>query len=135
VVVGSSLVEVESNRQRITTMLMGIETGDPASVEVVNEARYVQHNPMTAEGSVGLAELFKRLSETSPRVQVIRAFEDGDFVFAHVDYDFAEHVTGFEVFRFEGGFAVEHWDNLQLLASGLNPSGSTGSSLRGTLYW
>lgn len=104
-------------------MLKGIETGDPASVEVVNEARYVQHNPMTEEGSIGLAELFKQLSQTSPRVQVIRAFEDGDFVFAHVDYDFAEHVTGFEVFRFDDGFAVEHWDNLQPLTHALNPSG------------
>lgn len=112
-----------SNRQRITTMLKGIETGDPASVEVVDEARYVQHNPMTKEGSIGLAELFKRLSQTSPRVKIIRAFEDGDFVFAHVDYDFTEHVTGFEVFRFEDGFAVEHWDNLQLLAQLPNPSG------------
>ncbi len=65
----------------------------------------MQHSPMTKEGSVGLAELFKRLSQTSPRVEIIRAFEDGDFVFAHVDYDFAEHVTGFEVFRFEDGFA------------------------------
>lgn len=112
-----------TNRQRITIMLKGIETGDPASVEVVDEARYVQHNPMTKEGSVGLAELFKRLSQTSPRVQIIRAFEDGDFVFAHVEYDFAEHVTGFEVFRFEDGYAVEHWDNLQRLASVPNPSG------------
>jgi len=112
-----------SNRQRITTMLKGIETGDPASVEVVNEARYVQHNPRTKEGSVGLAELFKQLSRTSPQVRVMRAFEDGDFVFAHVEYDFAEHVTGFEVFRFEDGFAVEHWDNLQQLSHGPNPSG------------
>ncbi len=112
-----------SNRQRITALLKGIETGDPAAVEVVDEARYVQHNPMTKEGSIGLAELFKRLSQTSPRVQIIRAFEDGDFVFAHVEYDFAEHVTGFEVFRFEDGFAVEHWDNLQPLARVSNPSG------------
>ena len=112
-----------SNRERITTLLKGIESGDPASVEVVDEARYVQHNPMTKEGGVGLAELFARLAQTSPRVEIIRAFEDGDFVFAHVDYDFAEHVTGFEVFRFEDGYAVEHWDNLQLLVEGPNPSG------------
>lgn len=112
-----------SNRERITTLLKGIESGDPASVEVVDEARYVQHNPMTKEGGVGLAELFARLAQTSPRVEIIRAFEDGDYVFAHVDYDFAEHVTGFEVFRFEDGFAVEHWDNLQMLVEGPNPSG------------
>ena len=118
-----TLAEVASNRERITTLLKGIESGDPASVEVVDEARYVQHNPMTKEGGVGLAELFARLAQTSPRVEVLRAFEDGDFVFAHVEYDFAEHVTGFEVFRFEDGFAVEHWDNLQLLVQGPNPSG------------
>lgn len=118
-----SFDEMASNRQRITTLLQGIETGDPAAVEVVDEARYVQHNPMTKEGSIGLAELFERLSQTSPRVRVIRAFEDGDFVFAHVDYDFADHVTGFEVFRFEDGFAVEHWDNLQPLTPAPNPSG------------
>ncbi len=119
----ATLDRMVSNRQRITIMLKGIETGDPASVEVIDEARYVQHNPMTKEGSVGLAELFRRLSQTSPRVRVIRAFEDGDFVFAHVEYDFAQHVTGFEVFRFEDGFAVEHWDNLQPLAHAPNPSG------------
>ena len=101
-------------RDRIKRLLKGIETGDPASVAVVNEDRYIQHNPMTGEGNIGLAELFKRLAETSPSVEIVRMFEDGDYVFGHVEYDFAEVVTGFEVFRFEDGFAVEHWDNLQL---------------------
>ena len=114
-----------TKKDRITTLLKGIETGDPAAVEVVDEARYVQHNPMTREGSEGLAELFARLATTSPRVVLHRVFEDGDFVFAHVEYDFAEVVAGFEVFRFEGGFAVEHWDNLQHLAITPNHSGHT----------
>ncbi len=114
-----------SKRERIESLLRGIETGDPASVEVVDEDRYVQHNPMTAEGSVGLAELFRRLAETSPRVEIVRMFEDGDYVFGHVEYDFAEVVTGFEVFRFDGGRAVEHWDNLQHKVAEPNPSGHT----------
>ena len=80
---------------------------------VVNEAKYIQHNPQTQEGSEGLAALFNRLSETSPRVNVVRAFEDGDFVFGHTEYDFATRRIGFEVFRFEDGQAVEHWDNIQ----------------------
>ena len=102
-----------TNREKIRTLLKGIETGDPASVLVVNEARYIQHNPQTEEGSEGLAALFKRLSATSPRVEVVRAFEDGDFVFAHTLYDFSRVNVGFEVFRFEDGRAVEHWDNIQ----------------------
>ncbi|MCF6280217.1 MAG: HAD hydrolase-like protein, partial [Flavobacteriaceae bacterium] len=40
-------------------------------------------------------------------------FEDGDFVFAHTEYDFATRNVGFEIFRFENNQAVEHWDNIQ----------------------
>lgn len=114
-----------TKRDQISTLLRGIETGDPASVVVVDESRYVQHNPMTREGTEGLAELFERLSQTSPRVSIVRMFEDGDYVFGHVEYDFAEVVTGFEVFRFEDGHAVEHWDNLQHKQAEPNPSGHT----------
>jgi len=94
-------------------LLKSIETGDPGPVAVVNEEKYIQHNPQTREGSEGLATLFQRLSKTSPRVNIVRAFEDGDFVFAHTEYDFASRKIGFEVFRFENGRAVEHWDNIQ----------------------
>lgn len=114
-----------TKRDKIRKLLKGIETGDPEAVTVVNEAKYIQHNPLTREGSVGLAELFKRLSQTSPRVTIVRAFEDGDYVFAHTDYNFNVVEVGFEVFRFEDGFAVEHWDNLQLKKMSPNPSGHT----------
>ncbi len=105
-------------------MLKGIETGDPESVSVVNEDRYIQHNPQTLEGSVGLAELFRRLSKTNPRVNIVRIFEDGDYIFAHTEYDFAERNIGFEIFRFENGQAVEHWDNIQH-RKGRNRAGNT----------
>jgi predicted SnoaL-like aldol condensation-catalyzing enzyme len=107
---------------RIRTLLKGIETGDPDAVSVISPTRYVQHNPQTHTGRDGLAELFARLSKTSPRVNIVRAFEDGDFVFGHTEYDFATRRIGFEVFRFEGDFAVEHWDNIQP-REGPNPSG------------
>lgn len=100
-------------KQKIRTLLKGIETGDAAAAEVVNEAEYIQHNPQTREGSEGLAALFERLSKTSPRVNLVRVFSDGDYVFAHTEYDFASRRIGFEVFRFEGEQAVEHWDNIQ----------------------
>lgn len=111
-----------ANKDKIRALLKSIETGDPGPVAVVNEAKYIQHNPQTHEGSEGLAALFKRLSETSPRVNIVRAFEDGDFVFAHTEYDFSTRRIGFEIFRFEDGQAVEHWDNIQP-RMGPNPSG------------
>ena len=113
---------LHSRRDSIKALLKSIETGDPAPIAVVNQQRYIQHNPQTHEGSEGLEALFKRLSKTSPRVNIVRAFEDGDFVFAHTEYDFANSNIGFEVFRFEGEQVVEHWDNIQR-RQGPNPSG------------
>lgn len=103
----------ERRKEQIRTLLKGIETGDPEAAKVVNEAKYIQHNPQTQEGSEGLAALFARLAKTNPRVNVVRAFVDGDFFFGHTEYDFATRRIGFEVFRFEGEHAVEHWDNIQ----------------------
>ena len=111
-----------AKKDQIRALLKSIETGDPRPVAVVNEAKYIQHNPQTQEGSEGLAALFQRLSKSSPKVNIVRAFEDGEFVFGHTEYDFASRKIGFEVFRFEDGQAVEHWDNIQERL-GPNPSG------------
>lgn len=113
-----------TRKDQIRALLKSIETGDSGPVGVVDESKYIQHNPQTHEGSEGLAALFQRLSKTSPRVNIVRAFEDGDFVFAHTEYDFANRNIGFEVFRFEGNRAVEHWDNIQR-RQGPNQSGRT----------
>jgi len=109
-------------KELIHALLKGIETGDEASVRVVNPDQYIQHNPQTHEGGEGLAALFKRLAKSSPRVKIVRIFSDDDYVFAHTQYDFDSSRIGFEVFRFEGDFTVEHWDNIQL-KKGLNSSG------------
>ena len=114
----------ERRKQGIIALLKGIETGEPESVAVVNEQQYIQHNPLTREGDVGLAELFARLASTNPKVTIIRIFADGDYIFAHTEYDFSSEKICFEVFRFEGEQAVEHWDNLQLKQAA-NPAGHT----------
>jgi predicted SnoaL-like aldol condensation-catalyzing enzyme len=114
----------EWRKAAITGLLKAIETGDEAAVAVVNPNKYIQHNPLTREGGIGLAELFKRLAKTSPRVNLVRVFSDGDFVFAHTEYDFKSQRIGFEVFRFEGEQTVEHWDNIAA-REGPNPSGRT----------
>ena len=87
----------------------------------MNAAQYIQHNPETGEGSEGLTALFKRLSKTGPKVNIVRVFEDGNYLFAHTEYNFASRRIGFEVFRFKNGQAVEHWDNIQQRL-GPNPS-------------
>lgn len=111
-----------SKKNLLKKFLGGIETGDAMAAAVVNEDKYIQHNPQTHEGSEGIAALFARLSKTSPRVKFVRVFEDGDYAFAHNEYDFSSLRVAFEVFRFENGRAVEHWDNIQPKREP-NPSG------------
>jgi len=113
---------ISIRKNQICALLKAIETGDSSAVMVVDEDKYIQHNPQTHEGSEGLAALFERLSKTSPRVNIVRVFEDGDYIFAHTEYDFANSNIGFEVFRFENDKAVEHWDNIQQRQDP-NPSG------------
>lgn len=114
-----------NRKDQVYALLKGIETGDPQAVTVVNESKYIQHNPLTKTGNIGLAELFLRLSKTNPHVEIVRIFEDGDYVFAHTDYDFNVVEVGFELFKFEDGLIVEHWDNLQLKPKEANQSGHT----------
>ena len=103
----------EKRKQQIHDLLKAIETGEEAPTRVVNPDKYIQHNPMTAEGGPGLAVLFKRLAQTNPGVNIVRIFSDGDYVFGHTEYDFSQHRVGFEVFHFEGEHTTEHWDNIQ----------------------
>ena len=49
----------------------------------------------------------------SAKVNTVRVFQDGDFVFTHTDYNVFGPKIGFDIFRFEDGKIVEHWDNLQ----------------------
>ena len=111
-----------TKKELLRKFLKGIETGDAMAAAVVDENKYIQHNPQTHEGSEGIAALFARLSKTDPRITFIRVFEDGDYAFAHNEYDFSTVRAAFEVFRFENGRAVEHWDNIQPLQPP-NPSG------------
>ena len=118
-------------KEQICALLKGIETGDAESVSVVNPSKYIQHNPLTHEGGEGLAALFKRLSKSSPRVNIVRVFSDRDYVFGHTEYDFSSSRVGFEIFRFEGDQTVEHWDNIQ---SRKGPNLSGHSMVDGDIY-
>ena len=58
-------------------------------------------------------------------MNTVRAFEDAEYVFAHTEYNFFGPKIGFDIFRFENGKIVEHWDNLQETPDTPNPSGHT----------
>ena len=114
-----------SNKNKVVELLKSIETGDAGPAAYINPQNYIQHNLAVGDGLEGFAEVLKALPPGSARVNTVRAFEDGDFVFTHSEYDFFGPKIGFDIFRFENGLIVEHWDNLQETAKAANPSGRT----------
>jgi predicted SnoaL-like aldol condensation-catalyzing enzyme len=110
-------------KQQVVALLKSIETGDPAPISYIDPGKYIQHNLAIADGLVGLRAMLGSLPAGSAKVRTVRVFEDGDFVFTHTDYDFFGPKIGFDVFRFENGRIVEHWDNLQETPPGPSPSG------------
>src|SRR5688572_2607300 len=106
--------------EQVTALLKSIETGATEPVSVINPRKYIQHNPGVADGLEGFGALLSQLPRGSAKVNTVRAFQDGDFVFTHTEYNFFGPKIGFDIFRFEGEQIVEHWDNLQDTA-GPNP--------------
>ncbi len=114
-----------TNKEKVVALLKSIETGDSEPSSYINPDKYIQHNLSVADGLEGFGEVLAQLPPNSARVNTVRAFEDGDFVFTHTDYNFFGPKIGFDIFRFEDGKIVEHWDNFQETPTEPNPSGHT----------
>ena len=121
---------VLSNKDKAVAVLNSIETGDQQAVSYINPTQYTQHNLAVGDGLAGFGAVLQALPKDSAKVDVVRAFSDGDYVFSHTDYNFFGPKVGFDIFRFENGLIVEHWDNLAVKAENANPSGR--SQLDGT---
>lgn len=113
-----------SNKDKVVALLNSFNTGDQSPISYINPNKYIQHNLAVADGLQGFGEVMQHAPPQGFKANVIRAFEDGDYVFTHTEYDFFGPKAGFDVFRFEDGRIVEHWDNL-LEVQKPNPSGRT----------
>lgn len=114
-----------SNKDKAVAVLNSIETGDQQAVSYIHPTQYTQHNLAVGDGLAGFGAVLQALPKDSAKVDVVRAFSDGDYVFSHTDYNFFGPKVGFDIFRFENGLIVEHWDNLAVKAENANPSGRT----------
>ena len=102
-----------SNKEKAVALLSSLGTDNQEPIGYINPNKYIQHNLSAPDGLAGFAELLQSLPPGSVSAKVVRAFEDGDYVFTHSEYEFFGPKVGFDIFRFEDGLIVEHWDNLQ----------------------
>ncbi|NOH95895.1 hypothetical protein F0226_03815 [Vibrio sp. 99-70-13A1] len=113
-----------SLQDKAVALVSSIETGDHAAISYVNPEKYIQHNLAVGDGLEGFGAVMQQLPKGSAKAQVKRSFQDGNYVVTHTEYDFFGPKAGFDIFRFEDGLIVEHWDNLQAI-SPANASGRT----------
>ena len=115
-------VQELSNVEKAVALLESLETGAQEPAGYINAESYTQHNLAVGDGIEGFAEVLAHQPPEGFKARVVRAFADGDFVFTHTEYDFFGPKVGFDIFRFEDGLIVEHWDNLATITPP-NPSG------------
>ncbi|HEX6035589.1 MAG TPA: nuclear transport factor 2 family protein [Anaerolineales bacterium] len=103
----------QSRKEQVIQLLKGLETGQAPDLGYINPDKYIQHNLAAKDGLQGLKEFLAQVPPNTVKVNTVRVFQDGDHVFTHNEYDFFGPKVGFDIFRFEDGKIVEHWDNLQ----------------------
>ncbi len=113
-----------SNKEKASALLTSLETGDKTPIGYINAAKYKQHNLGVADGLEGFGAVLQNAPEGGFKAKVIRSFQDGAYSFTHTIYDFFGPKVGFDIFKFEDGKIVEHWDNLAPITPP-NPSNHT----------
>jgi predicted SnoaL-like aldol condensation-catalyzing enzyme len=108
---------ISSKKKRIHDLLKGIETGDEQAVAVVNEARYIQHNPRSADGIPALRSMLESRSNgelTLSYHRIHRVLAEGNFVLCVSEGSRAGvHSVFYDLYRVAGGRIVEHWDTVE----------------------
>lgn len=103
-------------------LLKSIETADLLPLAYIQPTTQLPIGSDRKNGRVGFHEFLGQGTKQGAKVRTVRCIQDGNFVVTHSEYLLNESKIGFDVFRFENGKIVEHWDNRQI-KSGPNPSG------------
>jgi len=96
--------------EKVVTALQAFPSRETKLVtRYVNPAKFIQHNPSVADGLAGLQQELSQPPKANDHLEVVRAFQNGPYVFAHSEGLIAAQGVFFDVFRFETGVMVEHW--------------------------
>lgn len=101
-----------THKQKVIALLESLENDDKKPLSYINPNKYIQHNLTIEDGVAGIKNFIGNKPKEGFKVNVVRVFQDADYVFTHSEYKFYGDKVGFDIFRFEDGLIVEHWDNL-----------------------
>lgn len=114
-----------SPKEKTTAIQNSIEISNGLELNLLNLNSYKQHNLNIGDGVAAIVAIHDLMPHDEVYTNVVRAFEDGNYSFVHVDYYLFKPTVAFDIHRYEDGLAVEHWDNLQDTPPSRNKSGRT----------
>jgi predicted SnoaL-like aldol condensation-catalyzing enzyme len=115
----------QEKKDVVRALLRSLETRDSAPVGFINRHKFIQHDPRVEDGLGGYKRFVAGLPADT-KVNTVRIFADGDYVVAHSEFTLPSGPQiGFDIFRFENGRIVEHWNNIEAKCPRPNGSGRT----------
>lgn len=120
-----------TNKEKAVAVLKSLGSGNPQAIEKwISSDTYIQHNLAFSSGRETILNFVKQYkpnpeaAKASATATGVRVISDGDYVAVQSSVSFFKTMVVFDIFRFDNGKIVEHWDNVQE-QTGLNPSGHT----------
>ncbi|MGW0995679.1 nuclear transport factor 2 family protein [Streptomyces sp. NPDC002520] len=107
--------QTERNKAAVLEFLTtAFSSKDFAALDRYLHPNYVQHNPFIPPAKDGLRRFIAELPDAS-RYEPGAIIAEGDLVMVHGRYSGGSGapLLGVDIFRFEDGLVVEHWDVLQ----------------------
>ncbi|WP_133501838.1 nuclear transport factor 2 family protein [Marinomonas balearica] len=102
-----------TNEEKAIAVLDSLGTTNQAPLKYISDEQYIQHNQSAPSGKAGLLSFLSNYPKVEVKESnVVRSFTDRNYVIVH------SHVKGFDgvvfdIFRFDDGLMVEHWDAIQ----------------------
>ena len=116
-------------KQAVLDLLAAYSTGDQSAFDVINPDKFIQHDPQIGDGLAGLKAWLASIPPGQISVKPVRVLADGPYVAVHSETMLPSgDTTSWDIFRFEQGKIVEHWDTRQPIAP---PNGAGHTELDG----
>lgn len=115
-----------SNLEKAKMTIQALHDGDTTTIQkYVSSQHFIQHSINHSDGLDGLLQSIKNGAFDQSSIKMMRNLENDNYVVLHSEYtEDSLKSAKFNVFRFEDGLIVEHWDNRQSMGPA-NASGRT----------